>query len=134
MPTTHTTRSLTGRRFFALVIDAYCKAVAHILVIYVTPKTRHEESSYPILYDLRKALELPLPGTQLLMYVYNRITTFAPHNLTQVLTALKTLISSTLAQYNEKTDPLYLISFMCSLLDQTGALKPPNHIDPGYLV
>ena len=102
-------------------------------MIYVTPKTRHEESSYPILYDLRKALELPLPGTQLLMYVYNRITTFAPHNLTQVLTALKTLISSTLAQYNEKTDPLYLISFMCSLLDQTGALKPPNHIDPAIL-
>ena len=102
-------------------------------MIYVTPKNRHEESSYPILYDLRKALELPLPGTLFLMYVYNRITTFAPHNLTQVLTALKTLISSTLTQCNEKTDPLYLISFMCSLLDQTGALKPPYHIDPAIL-
>ena len=114
-------------------IDAYCKAVAHILVIYVTPKSRQEESSYPILYDLRKALELPLPGTQLLMYVYNRITSFAPHNLTQVLTALKTLISSTLSQYTAKDDPLYLISFMCSLLDQTSSLKPPNHIDSAIL-
>ena len=114
-------------------IDAYCKAVAHILVIYVTPKSRQEESTYPILYDLRKALELPLPGTQLLMYVYNKITSFAPHNLTQVLTALKTLISSTLSQYTEKDDPLYLISFMCSLLDQTSSLKPPNHIDPAAL-
>ena len=87
------------------------------------------EYKVPFLYDIRRALHLPLQGSQLLMFVWSKLTSYAAQNLSQIVTALKSLISRTLETYRPSTDPIYLLLCLTSVIDQTIHLRPPHVID-----
>ena len=109
--------------------QAYCRDLAILLIRFCTPLDKADEYKVPFLYDIRRALHLPLQGSQLLMFVWSKLTSYAPQNLAQIITALKSLISRTLETYRPSTDPIYLLLFLTSVIDQTIHLRPPHVID-----
>ena len=109
--------------------QAYCRDLAILLIRFCTPLDKADEYKVPFLYDIRRALHLPLQGSQLLMFVWSKLTSYAPQNLAQIITALKSLISRTLETYRPSTDPIYLLLFLTSVIDQTFHLRPPHVID-----
>ena len=109
--------------------QAYCRDLAILLIRFCTPLDKADEYKVPFLYDIRRALHLPLQGSQLLMFVWSKLTSYAPQNMAQIITALKSLISRTLETYRPSTDPIYLLLFLTSVLDQTVHLRPPHVID-----